>query len=220
VPHRNPLDVPNYGYQEAVRYLHIPNSTLHYWLRPSLGLIRREHPRLLSFNNLMELFVLKGLETIHGVELKQIRRAVDYLRKTDEVDHPLADVELRTDGAYVFVWDKGEYTNISLMGQKGIGPILETYLRRVERDWIKGSAALYPFTRRQQMSVKADQPKVVVMNPAVCSGKPVLIGSRITIAVLASRHLGGDSYDALADSYGRSVGEIKEAVDWQLGKAA
>jgi hypothetical protein len=29
----DPLEVPNYGFQEAVRYLHIPGATLEYWSR-------------------------------------------------------------------------------------------------------------------------------------------------------------------------------------------
>ena len=62
----DPLEVPNYGFQEAVRYLHVPNSTLRYWMRPSINLLApvdRER-RLFSFKNLVECYVLNGLREI------------------------------------------------------------------------------------------------------------------------------------------------------------
>jgi uncharacterized protein (DUF433 family) len=215
----DPLEVPNYAYPEAVRYLHIPNTTLHRWLRRDFDLIRPAGTRAFSFTNMVELYVIKGLEEIHGVELKQIRRAVEYLRENLQARHPLADFELKTDGQWVLIFHKGEYINISLMGQVGIGPILDTYLRRVERDWQKAAAAaLYPFMRMEQMRAVQDHPKVVVMNPHVCFGRPVLVGTRIMTAMLASRYLGGDSIPTLAESYGRSEAEIAEAVCWETGQ--
>jgi len=43
----DPLEVPNYGFQEALQYLHVPNSTLHYWMRPlaSLAKVQKNFPK-------------------------------------------------------------------------------------------------------------------------------------------------------------------------------
>lgn len=216
----DPLEVPNYGFQEAVRYLHVPNSTLHYWMRPSIGLLTPvdRDRRLFSFKNLVECYVLNGLREIHGVRIREIRRGLSYLRRKFPSKHPLADYELKTDGRWIFFWDKGVPLSISLEGQVGIQPILDTYLRRVERDWQGGRWILYPFMRLQQMRTREDHPKVVAMNPRICFGLPVLNGTRITTATLASRYLGGDSVPTLARSYGRSEGEIAEALSWETGR--
>jgi len=216
----DPLEVPNYGFQEAVRYLHVPNSTLHYWMRPSVGLLTpvdRER-RLFSFKNLVECYVLNGLREIHGVRVSRIHHALSYLRRKFPTKHPLADYELKTDGRWIFFWDKGTPLNVSLEGQVGIAPILNTYLRRVERDWQAGQWVLYPFTRLRQMRTVGEHPKVIAMNPKVCFGMPVLLGTRITTATLASRFLGGDSVPVLANSYGRPEEEVAEAIFWETGQ--
>jgi len=216
------LEVPNYGFQEAVRYLHVPNSTLRYWIRPSVGLlspVNRERG-LFSFKNLIECYVLNGLREIHGVKVQKIQRALSYLRREFPSRHPLADYELKTDGRWIFFWDKGNYLNLSLEGQVGITPILDTYLRRVEREWPSGKWTLYPFTTLREMRTPGDHPKVVSMNPLVCFGMPVLNGTRITTATLASRNLGGDSVPSLARDYGRSEKEIREAISWETGEQA
>ena len=216
----DPLEVPNYGFQEAVRYLHVPNSTLHYWMRPSIGLLApvdRER-RLFSFKNLVECYVLNGLREIHGVRVSRIHDALRYLRKNFPSRHPLADYELKTDGRYIFFWYQNTYLNLSLEGQGGLASVLDTYLRRIERQWQTGKWILYPFTRLQDMRTTGDHPKVISMNPKVCFGMPVLTGSRITTATLVSRYRGGDSVPALARGYGRSETEIEQAIFWETGK--
>lgn len=213
----DPLEVPNYGFQEAVRYLHIPNSTLHYWMRPSVALLApvdRER-RLFSFKNLVECYVLNGLREIHRVRTAEIRRALTFLRKKFPSQHPLADYELKTDGRWIFFWYQGEFLNASRFGQVGLKSVLDSYLRRVERDWQTGKWILYPFTRLQQMREPGDHPKVISMNPNVCFGMPVLSSTRITTATLASRYRGGDSIPLLATSYGRPEEEIAEAIFWE-----
>jgi uncharacterized protein (DUF433 family) len=214
--------VPNYGYEEAVRYLHVRRGNLYYWMRPSIGLVKPEDRsnRLLSFKNMVECYVINGLREIHDVKLPEIRSGVQYLLDKFESRHPLADYELKTDGRYIFFWHRDEYLNVSLRGQTGFKTILDTYLRRLERDWGKGNWVLHPFTSRKQLKSKEDHPRVVSMNPNICFGLPTLQGTRITVPTLVSRHLGGDSFEVLAKSYGRPEGEIREAVLWEIGKAA
>jgi len=217
----DPLEVPNYGFQEAVRYLHVPSSTLEYWTGPRINLLAPEDPsrRLFSFKNLVECYVLIGLREIHGVRVHNIRRALRYLQNKFPSKHPLADYELKTDGRSVYFSRMGQHLDVTFQGQLGLGPVLDTYLRRVERDWGTGKWTLYPFTSLEQLKAPGvAHPKVVSINPNVCFGMPVLSGSRITTAMLTSRYLGGDSVPALATGYGRSEKEIREAISWETGK--
>jgi uncharacterized protein (DUF433 family) len=217
---RDPLDVPNYGYEEAVRYLHIPHSTLSYWLRSHLDLVQVASRRqgLLSFRNLVECYVLNGLREIHKVRLPAIRQAMNYMLQKFESRHPLADYDLQTDGRHIYFWHQDHLLNITLQGQIGMKEVLDSYLRRIERDWQRARWAFYPFMRLDQMRTAGEHPKVVVLNPNVCFGMPTLSGTRITTSMLASRHLGGDSITTLARSYGRPETEIQEAILWETGK--
>lgn len=219
----DPLEVPNYGFEEAVRYLHVPHSTLRYWLRPSVNLLQaaESNRNIFSFKNLVECYVLEGLRTIHGVRVPRIRKALQYLLENYDSRYPLADYELKTDGRHIYFSDQGTpLIDISMRGQLGLAPVLNTYLRRIERNFAKGSWVLYPFTRPEYMHSGQEKPRVVSINPNVCYGLPVLIGTRVTISMLVSRRRGGDSDEVLAKAYGRSASEIAEAISWETGKAA
>jgi uncharacterized protein (DUF433 family) len=220
----DPLEVPNYGFEDAVRYLHVPHSTLQYWLRPSINLLKPAHPTRnnFSFKNLVECYVLEGLRAIHGVRLSRIRKAVEYMQENYQSRHPLADYDLKTDGRHIYFSDQTgkTLTDVSMRGQLGLAPVLDAYLKRIERNFGKGRWVLYPFTRAEHMKSKEDKPRVVSISPDVCFGLPVLIGTRITTSVLVSRRLGGDSDEVLARAYGRSPSEIAEAISWEIGKIA
>ena len=90
----NVQELPNYSPIEAVRYFHVPTSTLAYWTEPPNALVTLpcHRPRLLSFQNLVELYVLEGLRKIYGVPTSRIRSAVDYLLETERSRHPLAEI--------------------------------------------------------------------------------------------------------------------------------
>ena len=71
--------------------------------------------------------------------------------------------------------------NISQDGQLAMRDVLRMYLTRIERDAAGAPVKLYLFTRARQ----ADEPKVVVIDPYVSFGRPVLVGTGISTAVIA-----------------------------------
>jgi uncharacterized protein (DUF433 family) len=105
--------------------------------------------------------------------------------------------------------------NISQLGQLAIRKFLEAYLRRVERDETGIVARLYPFTRKRA----PDDPTVIVIDPRISFGRPVLVGSGIPTAVIAERYKAGESVDELADD-GRKRLEIEEAIRCELDERA
>lgn len=217
----NVLEMPNYSPIEAVRYFHIPTSTLAYWTEEpnQLVVLASQEPRLLSFKNLVELYVLEGLRKIHGVHTSRIRSAVNYLLDKEPSRHPLADYDIRTEGKNVVFYKRGRPLNASLWGQYEMEQIIGGYLRRVERDPLGVALRIFPYTKREQLANKEHPPRIVEINPVVCFGLPVLRDSRLTTGFLASRFRGGDSVPSIAQSYGRPVAEIKEAIEWELGRS-
>ena len=63
-------------------------------------------------------------------------------------------------------------------------------------------------------------PKIIMIDPLISFGRPILRESGILSSVLAGRYKAGDTIEVLARSYGRGESEIREAVEWEIGKAA
>jgi len=227
---RDPRSVPVYSVIEAAHYLRIPRSTLRAWVAGQAyrangrrGMFRPiitapdSRLRLLSFINLVEAHVLDALRTQHQhqISLQTIRRALHYLAREFHTAHPLVDQRFETDGVNLFVRRYGALVNISESGQLAMRRVLETYLRRVDRDEAGLVARLYPFTRKRN----ADEPRAVVIDPRIAFGRPVLVGTGIPTVVIAERYKAGDSVDELAGDYGRDRLEIEEALRCELAVA-
>ena len=73
----------------------------------------KQRTHLFSFKNIVECYVLNGLREIHGVNVRNIKPAVSYLKRDFPSRHPLADHELKTDGARVFFQVDGAYFDVS-----------------------------------------------------------------------------------------------------------
>jgi len=221
-PPQNVLEIPNYAPVEVVRYFHIPFSKLERWTSGDrkTALIRLTPGRvpLISFKNLVEFYVLEGLREVHGVKASNIRSALAYMLNSGKSKHPFADYEIRTDDRDVWFFENGQPVNASQWGQRAFDAIVGPYLKRVIRNQQGFAQTIFPFTKKEQMKAQTDPGSVVEIDPKKCFGLPVLVGSRITTPFLAGRWRGGESVPAIAHSYGRSVAEIKEAIEWEVGK--
>jgi uncharacterized protein (DUF433 family) len=221
----NPLEIPNYTVEEAARYLLVPESTVRYWTGDQsttpLTTVYSRRPLLLSFKNLVELYVLECLREIHDIGLPLIRRSVQDLRIEKPSKYPLADYQLATMGRKIYLEGDGdELINLTASGQHAFKTILNPFLKRVERDQEGIAKRLFPFTSRQHQLNPDQAPRVVVIDPHVAFGMPVLVNSRISTAFLMSRKNGGASISKLAKDYGRSEDEIEEAISLEETKAA
>jgi uncharacterized protein (DUF433 family) len=221
----NALETPSYGTEEVARYLHIPYQTIRYWTLGGVAndpviRIAQHNPPLLSFMDLLECWVLASLRHKEGIPMPNIRAAVETLRDKYKSEHSLVQSEFETDGVHLFVRDAIGLVNLSMRDQRVLEGIMKAYLRRIDRD-IEGVARrLYPFTRKRYLTASIEVPKVVMIDPTISFGRPVLSGTGISTAVLASRHRGGDSVQVLAREYGRKTTEIEEAIQWETRTAA
>ena len=221
----DPRELPAYRIPEAAHYLRTPEATLRSWVvgrsypteagpkifRPIIVLADKQD-HLLSFMNLVEAHVLDAIRRKHDIPLGKVRRALDYLRSKFPSKHPLADQRFETDSLNLFVEKYGRLINISQDGQLAIRNLLEAHLRRIERDEAGLAVRLFPFTRKRQ----PEEPKVVVIDPYISFGRPVLVGTGIATAIIAERYKAGESVDQLAEDYDRQRLEIEEAIRCEL----
>lgn len=207
----DPRTIPAYPLVEAAHYLGLNASTLGTWFREGALIPADAGAGQLSFWNLVDTFVLKGLREEHRMSLQRIRRAVAELRRQyPGVPHPLAQLDLAVLNRDLYADREGLLVDASRGGQLGIRGVLERYLSRIEKD-DRGAARLFPFTRPNL----DDAPRTVAIDPAVSFGRPVIAGTSIPTAVLHERWKAGDSIAGLAEDYDRPVEEIEEALRYE-----
>jgi len=222
-------DVPRYGIEEAARCLGMSAATLDSWVNgrkyPTASgqrffkpLIQLAAPGNLSFYNLVEAHILLSTRKKHKVEMPSIRRAIDYVRKTYPSAHPLLSEDFLTDGKDLFIKKiegpkrREQTINVSSWGQLGLGPILDFYLHRIERDDKGWPIRLFPVRMNWPGDLANDPPRVVVIDPAVSSGRPVVNGTGIMAEVIFGRFNTGEGIESIAADYGLKVSQIEEAI--------
>jgi uncharacterized protein (DUF433 family) len=222
----DPRLLPAYSLAEAAHYLRMPEGTLRSWIvgrsYPAAGRSKRSAPlvhlgdpkgQYLSFINLVEAHVLAAIRRRHGVKLPKIRNAINYVRRQFRVEHPLINQAFQTDGLDLFVERYGELINASQEGQRAMKEIIGVYLKRIEWDSKGLPIRLYPFTRDTQAeAAPASDPRVVVMNPTVSFGRPVISGTGIPVSSIYERYKAGDSVADLARDFRLEISAIEEAI--------
>ena len=177
-------------------------------------------PLAYSFHNLVELHVLATVRRKHAVPMPKVRCAIDYLRENtrNQFDklHPLISEQLQTDGLDLFIEQYERLVNVSSAGQLAMREIIEAALRRIERDDHGIPVKLYPFTR----SNFNDAPSMVVIDPTLSGGRPVITGTGLATEVIAERYKAGETVAELAKDYDRKKAEIEEAIRCELKLAA
>ncbi len=217
----DPRDMPAYRVPEAAHYLGLPASTVRYWsagrnnYKPLIE-PAADSPLLLSFLNLVELHLLAAIRRRHKVSMPSVRRAIEYLADHFQAKHPLLAKELETDGLDLFIHNYGQLINISKDGQTAMRHVMEAALKRIERDSNNIPIKLYPFTRPRI----DDAPSVIVIDPAVSGGRPVIAGRGLATEIIAERYKSGESIKELAYDYDCTEAEIQEAIRCELQAAA
>lgn len=225
---RDPRHIAAYAISEAAHYLQLPPATLRSWVagrsyptregaRFSAPLIEPAQRDglgvLLSFTNLAEAHALAALRRVHHIAMDKVRLAIKRLADRYHSPYPLIDRRLLTDGVDLFVKELGELENLSRPGQLAMRQVLESYLRRIEHASDGLPARLYPFTRRtDDEEERSRAPKIVVIDPTISFGRPVVSGTGIPTAILAERFFAGDSLADLASDYEIPADEIEEAI--------
>ena len=152
-----------------------------------------------------------------------VRNGMAYLRDQFESEHPLAEYAFEERrGIDLIIRQGNNILNISRQGQLAFKEVIEAYLTRIEYDSNKGIAAhLYPYLKRHPKELE-DEPKLVLIDPRISFGKPVLVGVGVPTAVIADRNDAGESIGELAKAYGCEASIIRQAIDYErtLPKAA
>jgi uncharacterized protein (DUF433 family) len=218
---KDPRDVAAYSLTEAATYLKIAPSTLRSWVAGRaypkqkgagvflpLIVTPQTHPPRLSFNNLVEAYVLRALRTQHGVSIDAVRKAINFATQSYKVRRLLLSPELRTDAGDLLLDKYGELVNLTRSGQLAMKKILEAHLKRVEWDQADIPTRFYPFVTSDGLENR----KVIVIDARRSFGRPIVARRGISTAVIVDRIDAGESIADVAADYDLEREEIEEAV--------
>jgi uncharacterized protein (DUF433 family) len=212
------LDEPMYTAAQVSRIVRAPYQTVRYWAFgrdsiPPLFEVPHATPRALSFANMLECHVLNAMRTKYELDLRNVRSALETLANKFQDPrrrHPLLTEDFRTNGIELFM-NEGA-VNISAGGQATLLPLLNIYLERIQWSVADlGPLKFYPFV----YEVSASEPKIISLTPAIAAGHPVIDGTGVSTAVIASRFFARESTHALALEYELSERQIEEAIRWE-----
>jgi uncharacterized protein (DUF433 family) len=164
----------------------------------------------LSFVNLMEVLALSGFRS-RGVSMQKLRRALAYVRRAMQVEHPLATERILSDGVELF-WEYQErhsheivLVNVGRGGQRAFPEAVMRYLREVE--WGRDTVA-----SRWWPGAKVAGEGEVVVDPRRAFGSPVIAGTGIRTEDVFLRFSAGEPLVQLADDYGLTVDQAEAAI--------
>lgn len=213
----DPRERPLYTLREAARYLDVPEATLRTWVRGRGYPVQRGSRRewspplietpgggpLLSFYNLVEANVLAALRRERRISMHRVRRAVEAARAFLGVERPLL-LDLQAGLKEVFVERGGELLSLTRSGQVALREILESFLKRVDRDE-KG----LPLRFRPPVGEKT-RADWITLDPRVAFGAPAV--ERVETRVLALRYDAGEELEEIAEDYGLPPHAVREAL--------
>jgi uncharacterized protein (DUF433 family) len=166
----------------------------------------------ISFHDLVEVFIAGQLRD-NGVSLPFIRRLHGQLKAQWQTHHPFCRVELRTDGKRVFSCrldadGRGDVVDLRT-GQKVFDTVLLPFLKKLDYDDATRLA------RRWAIA------PMVVLDPAVGFGKPVVENFAVSTRVLAAAfEANGRDAATVAAMFGVDEPHVRAAVAFEARRAA
>ena len=212
---------PAYSFGEAAICVRLPVATLRVWAlgrsyptssgqrhaAPMFRIADRKR-RLLSFINLIEAHVLRGLRTKHEFTMHHVKAALRELGEHEPPLHPLAFEDFLTDGADLFVERFGKLININRAGQIAMRETFIVHLKRIDRKALEGPVRFFPFIRSEDVAGA----RTVSVSPRVAFGRPVIANTRITTAEIASRVNAGESVQNVAEDFDLPMQQVTDAI--------
>lgn len=223
----SPEEKPRYSLTRAAHYLHISRSTLRSWVRGRDYLKKAgvEHwpalikaDRLLSFNNLIEACVLRALRVDHGVRMAKVREALDYAEREFGIQRLLLSAQLQATPGNVFLERFGRLVNLSRSGQLAAKQLLDAVLERVNRNPLGLPNRMFPVGSYDLNALKL-APRVIMIDPAVSFGRPIVAAKGIRTATIVGRIDAGETPQDVALDFGLEAEEIEAAISYERAAA-
>ena len=205
-----------YSTTEAARLTGLTRSKVDRWAfgyRDYRGIVDPDLPnsgpyRSISFLTLMELYLMRRLQD-KGIAAEKFRIAAGELARLKGVEHPFAFEHL---GEFLlhdnkdFFLQEEDLTQITGHNRDNmvLKTVIKPYLQEVEFE------AEYV---RRWFPVESD--RLIVVDPAIKFGEPVVSGTRVPTANIIDQMNGGDSASFVAECYGLTLAQVEAAEGFE-----
>lgn len=212
-----------YNLPEAARLTGLRPQRVREWFhgRPRAAsrkpVFRSDYPsvdgdRAISFHDLIELFVAGQLRE-RGVALQSLRKVHERLQVDLDTRHPFCRREILTRHGQVFTLgldEQGRSEMVEVLSRQRVFPdILLPFLNRID------------YNEATAMAERWCIANLVVIDPAICLGKPIVEGVGIATGILAATYAANDrDADLVADWFRVHPKHVIAAVDFERSLAA
>lgn len=212
-----------YGYHEAARLTGLKRERVREWFRIRDDQKKHrpiflsdyesvEGDRAISFFDLIDVFVAGQLRE-HGVSLQTLRCVYSRLQVELKAKHPFCRSELLSDGKIIFMRGmdgKGqEELREVLTRQKVFPSIILPFLKKIDYGQVSKLAERWHIAR------------MVVIDPRICFGKPIVEEYSIPTASLADAYQANDrDAERVADWFNVNTDHVLAAVEFESNMAA
>lgn len=192
----NPRDIPAYSFRDVVWYAACSHDSAHRWIGAGV-LSAPLGTDTLSFNHLVEVFLLRCLRSHSFERLREALAAAGTVLKTSR---PLLRRQT-TESAYALA-------SSSLNPGEALRRI-EAALVRIEYDEAGDACRFYP-------SLWGADKKQVCIDPSRAFGRPVLVDSGVSTDAVASRFRSGEALASLSRDLGIAAEAAEAAVRFEM----
>ena len=218
---RDPLTLPFYSLADAAKIVGMPRPTVRVWIAgrdqaPAIFPPADPERLQLSFLDLIQVYVLRTLRNVHEVKMSAAKAALKELKRHSKATHPLAAENLLTAGGGVFLEKYNALIRLDASGQIAIRQVLEQALRRVNRDAAGRPIALFPV----RFGWDSQDQGPIAVNPSIAFGQPVVAGTRVLTAEVASRINAGDTAADVAEDLHLTDEQVRDALVFEKAVAA
>lgn len=189
----DPRHVPLYSIPECARYLGLPVSTVRSWIAtPGSDHASDSRPLVKPAGSDPTSLSFTNLVELHVLALLRRERKAS-----------LREVRKKVDGLKRSGKTQAPLASRELLDLSGD--------QRVELDHDGLPHRYFPFTR----GYGKDDPKMIVINPNVRFGRPVIDGSGVSTSAIARFSKGGETVTELAGEYRLRPEQITEAIRYE-----
>ena len=217
--------VPAYSYAQASRLLGIPSSTVRAWKKGQRYTYRGEDrvfeapipaslSRGLSYFDLVETFVLRSLRVEHRYPIQYIREALNVAWQQYGIERLFLHRDFRygtTEFRDFFVDRYTHLASLSRSKQLAMREVLASYLHRIGHGPDKLARFFYPIPPNRGV----DSSKIIILNPTVSFGRPIIERVGIRTRAIADRIDVGEEPDEVCADYGIEPEELAEAINFE-----